>query len=237
MSINPNSEDVQLNNLLNANKPYTFSVNRSTLVEQARQVWNDVADLEADFCPDNFAQASITMHPADSSRTDFPDKFLQHCGLFCVGTRKVSVFPRISMISDDPQEENSIAIIVLTKRQTYQALAGQLEKIEEPSLVGQQFMTIESIEAVTAYDRMNVPNDYFTNIYLVGLYVRPGMTVDESRKEFVEYAKKNGFEVNPDFNFEKDGLYYTLIKGERYKLDCISENPFVSCIEVPPLKA
>ncbi len=72
------------------------------------------------------------------------------------------------MISDDPQEENSIAIIVLTKRQTYQALAGQLEKIEEPSLVGQQFMTIESIEAVTAYDRMNVPNDYFTNIYLVG---------------------------------------------------------------------
>ena len=71
MSINPNSEDVQLNNLLNANKPYTFSVNRSTLVEQARQVWNDVADLEADFCPDNFAQASITMHPAYSSRTDF----------------------------------------------------------------------------------------------------------------------------------------------------------------------
>ena len=94
------------------------------------------------------------------------------------------------MISDDPQEENSIAIIVLTKRQTYQALAGQLEKFEELSLVGQQFMTIESIEAVTAYDRMNVPNDYFTNIYLVGLYVRPGMTVDEAARNLSNMPRK-----------------------------------------------
>lgn len=62
--------------------------------------------------------------------------------------------------------------------------------------------------------------------------VRPGMTVDESRKEFVEYAKKNGFEVNPDFNFEKDGLYYTLIKGERYKLTA-SLTSFLFPIEVP----
>ncbi len=237
MSINPNSEDVQLNNLLNANKPYPFLVNRSTLIEQARQVWNDVADIEADFCPDNFAQASITMHPAFSSRSYFPDKLLQQCGLFCVGTRKVSVFPRKSLISDEPREENGIAIIVLAKRPTYQALVGQLEKIEEPTLAGHQLMTVESMEAVTAYDRTNIPNDYFTNIYLVALYVRPGLTVEESRNEFAQYAKKKGFEVNPDFKFEKDGIYYVLIKGERYKLDCISENPFVSSIEVPPVKS
>lgn len=237
MSINPNTEDVQLNNLLNANKPYTFLVNRSTLVDQARQVWNDVADIEADFCPDNFAQASITMHPGFSSQKDFPDKLLQHCELFCVGTRRVSVFPRFSLVSGEPGEENSIAIIVLAKRQTYQALASKLEEIEESSLIGQQLMTIESIESVTAYDRTNIPNDYFTNIYLVGLYVRPGLTVEGSRNEFIKYANSHGFEVHPDFNVEKDGIYYVLIRGERYKLDCISENPFVSSIEVPPLKA
>lgn len=238
MTINPYTEEVQFEKLKNADKPYTYLVNRSTLVEQVRQLWHDVADIEADFCPENFAQASITMHPAFASQQAFPEKLLQLCGLFCVGTKRVSVFPRFSYIGTDDEttDETSIAIIVVAKRQTFQAMASKLEEIDENSLAGQQLMTIESIESVTPYDRMDIPNDYFDDIYLVGLYPRPGLTAEGSKADFTTYAESFEFEVNPDFFYEKDSLYYVLIRGARYKLDSISENPFVSTIQVPPKK-
>ncbi len=235
MIINPFPEEVQLENYKKAVMPYTFEVNCPTLVQQARILWQDVSDIRAEFCPDNFAQASLTLHPAFADQEHFPDQLLQHCGLFCLGTRKVKVYPRFSLATTGPTEELGISIIVLSKRQNYQALAYRLEEIKEGSLLAYQVMSIESIEAITSYDRLAVPNDYYSNIYLVGVYIRPGETAQETKTAFTNYALKNEFIVNDEFFIEKGGIFYLLIKGARYNLDSIAEHPLVSIIEEPPL--
>ena len=97
-----NSEE-RKSRLERAEKPYDFSDNVTALEEEARQTWNDVSDLEASACPNNMAQASITMHPNFSAQADYPEEFLFVMKLTCVGVRQVQCFPRYStdVESDD----------------------------------------------------------------------------------------------------------------------------------------
>ena len=104
------------------------------------------------------------------------------------------------------------------------------------TLVGKQIRTIESIEAVSIYDRLDIPNDYFDDHFLVGVYVTPGKTAEESREDFKNYAQKNDLEVHPNFFVEKDGVFYVLLRGARYKLDAIGDYAYTFCVRVPPLK-
>lgn len=187
--------------------PYDFEENVKTLSEQARQAWNDVQDLEASACPDNKAQITITMHPSFASQIYFPEEFLLVMGLDCVG-----------------------------KRQDIQAIPGKLEKVVSDTLVGKQIRTIESIEAVSIYDRLDIPNDYFEDHFLVGVYVTPGKTIEESKEDFKNYAQKNDLEVHPNFLVDKDGVFYVLLRGARYKLDAIGDYAYTFCVRVPPLK-
>ena len=95
---------------------------------------------------------------------------------------------------------------------------------------------IESIEAVSIYDRLDIPNDYFEDHFLVGVYVTPGKTIEESKEDFKNYAQKNDLEVHPNFLVDKDGVFYVLLRGARYKLDAIGDFSYTFCVRVPPLK-
>lgn len=104
------------------------------------------------------------------------------------------------------------------------------------TLVGKQIRTIESIEAVSIYDRLDIPNDYFDDHFLVGVYQTPGKTVEESKEDFKNYAQKNDLEVHPNFLVDKEGVFYVLLRGARYKLDAIGDYAYTFCVRVPPLK-
>ncbi len=232
--INPYSEEIQLQHFKKAVLPYEFEINRATMVSQAHQLWHDVADIVADHCPDNFAQASFTMHPDFSDQGHFPDQLLQHFGLFCLGTRAVKVEPRSSFISSNPDKGKiSIAIITLAKRQIYQALASKVNEIKAGTLLGYQLNALESIDAVTSYDRLLLPDNYQSSVYLAGIYIRPGETAEETRKQFTDYANQNKFQVNPDFFVQKGGIFYLLIKGNKGDMTAISEHPLVATIQEP----
>ena len=122
------------------------------------------------------------------------------------------------------------------KRQDIQAIPGKLEKVVSDTLVGKQIRTIESIEAVSIYDRLDIPNDYFDDHFLVGVYQTPGKTVEESKEDFKNYAQKNDLEVHPNFLVDKEGVFYVLLRGARYKLDAIGDYAYTFCVRVPPLK-
>lgn len=214
--------------------PYEFAENVKTLSEQTRQAWNDVQDLESSACPENMAQVSVTMHPNFSSQIYYPEEFLKVMGLECVGARQVQCFPRDTSSCDSDDGEITVALICVAKRENIQAMLGKLEKIVEGNIVAKQIQTIESIEAVSIYDRLDVPNDYFDDFFLVGVYQTPGKSIEESKAAFVEYAKKNSLEVHPRFFVEKDGLFYVLLKGARYVLDAIADYAYTFCVRVPP---
>lgn len=228
-----NSEE-RKSRLERAEKPYDFSDNVTALEEEARQTWNDVSDLEASACPNNMAQASITMHPNFSAQADYPEEFLFVMKLTCVGVRQVQCFPRYSTDVESDDGELTVALIVIGKREDFQSIPEKLGKIAKDTLVGLLIQTIESIEAVSIYDKVDVPNDYFGEFFLVGLYQTPGKTVEDSRRDFVMYASGEGFSVHPTFLVVKDGLYYVLIKGERYKLDAIGDYCYTFTVRVPP---
>ena len=130
----------------------------------------------------------------------------------------------------------TIALVCVGKRQDIQAIPGKLEKVVSDTLVGKQIRTIESIEAVSIYDRLDIPNDYFEDHFLVGVYVTPGKTIEESKEDFKNYAQKNDLEVHPNFLVDKDGVFYVLLRGARYKLDAIGDYAYTFCVRVPPLK-
>lgn len=214
--------------------PYDFADNVKTLIEQTRQTWNDVQDLESSACPDNMAQVSVTMHPNFSSQIYFPEEFLKVMGLECVGARQVQCFPRDTSSCDSEDGEITVSLICVGKREDIQAMIGKFEKIVEGNIVAKQIQTLESIEAVSIYDRLDVPNDYFDDYFLVGVYRTPGKSVEESKAAFEEYARKNSLQVHPRFFVEKDGVFYLLLKGARYVLDAIADYAFTFCVRVPP---
>lgn len=216
--------------------PYDFEDNVKVLSEQARQTWNDVQDLEASACPDNKAQITITMHPSFASQIYFPEEFLLVMGLECVGVRQVQCFPRDTSSCDTEDGEITVALVCVGKRQDIQAIPGKLEKVVSDTLVGKQIRTIESIEAVSIYDRLDIPNDYFDDHFLVGVYQTPGKTVEESKEDFKNYAQKNDLEVHPNFLVDKEGVFYVLLRGARYKLDAIGDYAYTFCVRVPALK-
>lgn len=214
--------------------PYEFADNVKALTEQARQTWVEVQDLESSACPDNHAQITVTMHPTFAYEINCPEEFLQVMGLQRVGCRQVQCFPRDTSSSDTEDGDFTIAIVCIAKREDIQSMINKLGKIVGDTFVGKQMRTIESIEAVNIYDRLDIPNDYFGSFFLASVYQTPGKTIEESRKDFEEYAKKNSLEVHPDFSFEKDGMFYVLLKGARYVLDAIADYAYTCCVRVPP---
>ena len=214
--------------------PYTFADNRSNLIEQARQVWSDVSEINSEACPDNYAMASITMHPSFSESGDCPNLFLEQNILRLVGARPVECYPRKPAKANSDSAEQTITLIVVGKRQDFQAIANNLEKLDSKSELAEQIRKIESFEAVTVYDRTDLPHDYYEDFFLVGLYPQIDKTVIQSKNDFKAYAQSNNFLVHPSFLIEKVGIYYMLIKGERYNLDAIGDYAFVSTIKVPP---
>lgn len=177
--------------------PYDFEENVKTLSEQARQAWNDVQDLEASACPDNKAQITITMHPSFASQIYFPEEFLLVMGLDCVGVRQVQCFPRDTSSCDTEDGEITVALVCVGKRQDIQAIPGKLEKVVSDTLVGKQIRTIESIEAVSIYDRLDIPNDYFEDHFLVGVYVTPGKQSKNPRKTLKITLRKTILKYTP----------------------------------------
>ena len=157
-------------------------------------------------------------------------------GLDCVGVRQVQCFPRDTSSCDTEDGEITVALVCVGKRQDIQAIPGKLEKVVSDTLVGKQIRTIESIEAVSIYDRLDIPNDYFEDHFLVGVYVTPGKTIEESKEDFKNYAQENDLEVHPNFLVDKDGVFYVLLRGARYKLDAIGDYAYTFCVRVPPLK-
>ena len=156
-------------------------------------------------------------------------------GLECVGVRQVQCFPRDTSSCDTEDGEITVALVCVGKRQDIQAIPGKLEKVVSDTLVGKQIRTIESIEAVSIYDRLDIPNDYFDDHFLVGVYQTPGKTVEESKEDFKNYAQKNDLEVHPNFLVDKEGVFYVLLRGARYKLDAIGDYAYTFCVRVPPL--
>ena len=214
--------------------PYEFADNVKILKEEALQTFNDVSDLLSDACPEDTAQISITMHPNFSSRDFYPEEFLHVMKLSCVGVRQVQVFPRQSFDVESDDGELTVSLIAVGKRADIQKIPETLELIVGDTLVGAQIQTIESIEAVSIYDRTDVPNDYFGDFFLVGQYQTPGKTVHDSRADFESYALKHDFKVHPTFIIEKNGLFYLLLKGDRYKLDAIGDYCYTFIVRVPP---
>lgn len=219
-----------------ASLPYEFEENIKKLAAGAWETWNDLQDLPASACPMNYAQASITMHPAFASQDYYPEDFLRLSGLECVGIRQVMVHPRHSFEASSEDGELTISLIVVAPRQKFQEMASLVEKVDPDTLVGRQIQSIESIEAVSIYDRIDIPNDYFGEFFLVALYPIPEKSIDESRDEFVQYALDQKFKTSRGFFLHRDGIYYQLIKGARYDLDAIGDYAFTSNIRVPPRK-
>ena len=77
---------------------------------------------------------------------------------------------------------------------------------------------------------MDIPNDYFDDHFLVGVYQTPGKTVEESKEDFKNYAQKNDLEVHPNFLVDKEGVFYVLLRGARYKLDAIGDYAYTFCV-------
>ncbi len=176
--------------------PYDFEENVKTLSEQARQAWNDVQDLEASACPDNKAQITITMHPSFASQIYFPEEF-------CLSWDwTASAYVRFSASRATLQ-----AAILKTEKLPLRSSASERDRTSRPfrqtgkvvsdTLVGKQIRTIESIEAVSIYDRLDIPNDYFEDHFLVGVYVTPGKQSKNPRKTLKITLRKTILKYTP----------------------------------------
>lgn len=215
--------------------PYDVEENISTISSELSIASQDLNDIPADACPEHFAVISMIMHPDFSSSRYYPEQLISFMNLDCIGIYPTDIYPRLSFGTSILQER-ATAFRLAGKIENINGAVQKIKNVPTDSFIAKQIATVESIESVSSYDRLDIPNNYKEELFLVSLYVFPGKTVQESRRYFIAYAKAHQYLVNEDFNFENDGLYYVLLKGRRADLDSIAEYVFVNKIQVPSFK-
>ncbi len=215
------------------NLPYAFDTNVSRLAEDAASLYTDVAYLADTACPEDYAVFTVTMHPEFSGELCCPYQLIEHLGFTCIGAHPCTVYSRLSLDFDTPEQQSAAEIFVLGKRSGIKEAADKIRAIEAGSFLADQLCTVENIRSCSTFDRIDLPGEYSKDLFIVALFSYPGKTEEDCRKLFKTYAAECGYEVNPNFLFNKEGMIYLLIKGSRPALDSIAEYAFVRSVTAP----
>lgn len=194
-------------------RPYTLEEAKAALIPQldaANAVFASLPDLA---CPDDQAVARITLHPAYIAKSYFPRVLLQQAGLDSVGSRNRRVRPRTVVAKNAAAEADSTELFVAGSRDALRTFARQARMLTEDMPAAAEFAQIESIEPMTAADRLRPGTGAAPDVFEIGLHIPPGDSAKRVRTQFNQYAASCGFNLNQQFEFEAGRLLFVPVEG------------------------
>lgn len=199
--------------------PYTLEEAKASLIPQLEQANAVFSQLPNGACPDDQAVARITLHPAYIAKSYFPRVLLQQAGLVSVGSRNRRIRPRKVVAKTASVEADTTELFVAGTRSALRRLVRQVRLLTADMPAAKEFAQIESIEPMTASDRLRSGwEGAAKDVFEVGLHIPPGDSANLVRAQFSEYAQECGFRVDDRFDFKAGRLLFVPVEGPQSQL-------------------
>lgn len=193
----------------NKKHPYTFGEAQTRLKKMLDKVVTGLNALPDKACPDDFAVATITLHPSYIAKSYFPTDLLRSAGLETVGSRPVKIKPEKHPKKEAITECLTTEIFVKGTRKQFSQWNRQFADLQESSRADNQIIEIESISFPEPQAKMkNVPAKGKNIAYEVVLHMNEVQAENGHLKQFQEYLSMLGIQTTLPHRFFANGLCF-----------------------------
>ena len=189
--------------------PYTFEEAQTRLKKMLDHVVTGLDALPDIACPDDYAVATITLHPSYTAKSYFPADLIRSAGLETIGSRPCHVKPEKHTKKKAFNECLTTEIFVKGTRKQFSTWNQQFANLQESSKTDQQIIEIESISFPEAQTKMkNVPTKGKNIAYEVVLHLNQTLAENGYLKKFQAYLLTLGIKTNLPYRFYANGLCF-----------------------------
>lgn len=194
--------------------PYTFSEAQTRLGKMLDTVVTGLDALPDMACPNDYAIATITLHPGYIAKTAFPAELLRSAGLEAVGSRPRRIMPEKHTGKKDNKERLTTEIFVKGTRKQFATLNQQFQELDPSTNAGKQLSGIEVISFPTAATKLkNIPEQGNSIPYEVVLHMNKKQAEGGDLEMFRTYLSTLGIQTTFPHRFYADGLCFLGIEA------------------------
>ncbi len=223
---------------VNKAAPYTFLEAKARLQPMLDKVAEQVEQLPADACPDDYAIATITLNPEYIAKTYHPSELLRTVGLEAVGSRSRKVLPEKRSNARDPKEAITTELFVRGKRRAFSKWASDLPGWVEEASGAHQIIEIEEISFPTPANKVKaLQSQEPTTVYEVVLHSNEESSEGGNLNKFQTYLRNHSVEASFQKRFYAGGLCFLEVEAPTQAAVDIAQFTLVRVVrEMPSLR-
>ena len=212
--------------------PYTLELTKRRLQRQLSGVVTAMDDLPKEACPNDYAVALFTLHPAFIAKSYHPQRLFTGAHLLPIGSRQREIKPDVWTVKAHGETTLTTEFFVAGKRQSFRDFAANIEEWTEETLGEEDLRKLEKIQA--PYEQMrSVATDY----PLLEVVLHAPIGADFILNGFRSYMKTLDVSVDLDKRIQVPGLCFIPVKAPKQLLDDITNFSFLRFVrEMPSLR-
>ena len=219
----------------NKKHPYTFEEAQTRLKKMLDNVVTGLDALPDIACPDDYAIATITLHPSYIAKSYFPAELLRAAGLETVGSRPRQIKPEKHTNKKAITEALTTEIFVKGTRKQFAAWNQQFANLNQSSKIDQQIIEIESISFPNAQTKMkNIPPKGKHIAYEVVLHMNKTQAENGYLEKFQTYLSTLGIETALPHRFYANGLCFLGLEGSAQVAEQIATFSLIRVLKAMP---
>jgi hypothetical protein len=216
------------------NRPYSLPEAQGALLPQVQRAIDTFGQVPAAACPDDIVVARLQLHPAFIAKSYFPKNFLDHAGLAGLGSRTIKVKPRKVGSKTAPATQETTELFVGARRSALAELPSYIRSLREGTPEALQFAQTEAFAAMTPADRLRPGRVRPQETFEAVLHIPPTYGAQQVRSWFATYARRLGYTVAQDVDFEVGRLLFQAVSGPADMRSKLAEFTLLRLLRVMP---
>lgn len=219
------------------NSPYLPDEARARLSPRASSAVITLRQAPPEALPGGEAVAALTLHPQYLSKSAFPSDLLNDVGLRAIGSKPDHIKPDKVARKSEPRDEATSTLFVAGSIQAFDTFATRLQGSISgfSSKVQEELAAVEDFRAVTPEDRLSPMDSEARHGLLECVLHARSKTLDSTVvRDFAEYARLLGLNIDHDHELFASGLCFLAVSGDEAAIKKLAYFSFLRRIRPMP---
>lgn len=213
--------------------PYTWDVQRRSLLPQLEMQLRTFQGLPEQACPGDRVVSAVTLHPQYYSRSAFPSELVGHMGLRLVGSKPTLVKPREGRGSNREGGIPSTMLFLTGQRTQFRRLLEIAKDVDPETPLAMDLLKVEALAAVEPQDRLMGAIGASRELLEVVLHHDAEIDVDWE-SDFFHFADACGVEIDKGHEYQSRGLWFLPAVANADAAERLADFAFVRAIRPMP---
>lgn len=214
-------------------RPYEWSAHRTVLARQLEAQMASFDALPVRARPGDRVVSVLRLHPQYYSRSAFPSELLRTADLRFIGSKPAHFTPRGGRGADRPGGANSTDVFLAGKRQSFEALHEQLQRLEADSPLAEALAKVEEFRALDVDERLQAALPASRSALEIVVHFDPLIDGDWE-EQFRQYAKDCKVALARDLEFQSHGLWFLAADATATAAHELAKFSFVRAVRPMP---